>query len=101
MFKHDPGRRDVVGSTNVMIYLGQFLRHVVQLILTQSQGLLGLHGEAVHDLDVMVQVPDAFLVTGQLGSEAVEVSLHLTDGIEGVIVINGEGLDVVLQGFYF
>ena len=36
MFQHDPGRSDVVGSTNMMIYLGQLLCHIVQFVLTKS-----------------------------------------------------------------
>ena len=62
MFKHDSGRCDIVGSTDVMIDLSKFLCNIVQLVLTNTKRFLSLRGEVVHDLDVMVQVTNILLI---------------------------------------
>ena len=97
MFKHHSGRCDVVGCANVMVNFRQFLRDVAQIVLSQSECRLWLASQTFHDLEVVVQVGQALLVTLHLVPQVDQLVLHVGHWVVGDMIFDTELLQILFD----
>jgi hypothetical protein len=90
VLEHDPGGGDVVGGADVVVDLGELLRHNGELVLEGAEGALRLPRQTLHDLHVVPEVGHGALLGRQLAAQGGQLGLHPPDSVEGGLVLCGK-----------